>query len=148
MLGAHGIRGWLKIQSYTEPPENLARHRVWTLCGPDGRRGDFEVAQTQFDGRWLKARIEGIDERNAAEALRGLDIEVARDYYREDLVGFRVLNRAGMELGLVGHFIDAPATPIMVVVGASELWVPAVPSHLVRVDLERRVVEVEWPEEL
>jgi len=157
VLGAHGVRGWLKIQSYTDPPENLLQHRIWTLCDLEGRRRPFALAEAEFDGRWLRARLEGVEDRDAAELLRGMDVEVARsalpptaarEYYRDDLIGFRVRNRSGAELGVVSHYVEAPAAPVMVVRGAREHWVPAVPSHLLRVDLERGEIEVDWPEDL
>ena len=59
-----------------------------------------------------------------------------------------VRNRAGVEMGVVSHYVEAPAAPVMVVRGAREHWVPAVPSHLLRVDLERGEIEVDWPEDL
>ena len=155
VLGAHGVRGWLKIQSYTDPPQNLLQHPVWTLCDIEGRTSTHKVADAEFDGRWLRARFEGIEDRDAAELLRGQDIEVARaslpptaerEYYRDDLLGFRVCNRAGVELGQVSHFVDAPAAPVMVVVGVREFWIPAIPRYLRRVNLGQREIEVDWPE--
>jgi 16S rRNA processing protein RimM len=89
--------------------------------------------------------------------LGGADIEVersalpptaAREYYRDDLVGLRVVTVDGRELGHVSHFIDAPVTAVMVVKGANELWIPAVPAHLRRVRLESGEIEVDWPEEI
>jgi 16S rRNA processing protein RimM len=157
VLGAHGLRGWLKIQSHTEPPENLLQYRLWTLSDADGSRTSYELVDAEFDGRWLRARLQGVEDRDAAELLRGRDIEVARaelpptaarEYYRDDLLGFRVRNRAGTELGQLSHYVDAPAAPVMVIRGTREHWVPATPPHLVRVDLEQGEIEVDWPEEL
>ncbi|HVN98897.1 MAG TPA: ribosome maturation factor RimM [Steroidobacteraceae bacterium] len=156
VLGPAGVRGWLKVQSYTDPPENLLRHRSWQLVDAQGRREARTVAESSSDGRWLRARFEGIEDRTAAEMLGGADIEVersalpptaAREYYRDDLIGFRVANGEGRELGRVSHFIDAPAGPLMVVTGARELWIPAQPAHLKRVSLERGEIEVDWPDE-
>ena len=157
VLGATGLRGWLKVQSYTYPPENLLQHSHWELHGFGGRRTAVSVAESAYSGRSLRVRLAGIADRDAADALRWLDIEVARsalpptaarEYYRDDLIGLRVRNREGTELGQVSHFVEAPADPVMVVKGARELWVPAVPRYLVRVDLERGEVEVDWPAEL
>ena len=157
VLGAAGVRGWLKIQSYTDPPENLLLHRSWLLRDAQGRHTVRTLAESSSDGRWLRARFEGIEDRNAAELLGGADIEVersalpptaAREYYRDDMIGFRVANGDGRELGRVSHFIEAPAGPVMVVSGARELWIPALPAHLKRVSLERGEIEVDWPEEL
>ncbi len=157
VLGAAGVRGWLKIQSYTDPPDNLLQHKAWLLADAEGRRAPYQVAEAAFDGRWLRARFAGIEDRDAAELLRGRDIEVEREalpptapreYYRDDLIGFRVANRAGRELGRVSHFVEAPAAPVMVVTGIRELWIPAVPTHLVRVDLAQGEIEVDWPDDL
>ena len=98
-----------------------------------------------------------VEDRNAAELLRGRDIEVARaalpptaerEYYRDDLVGMRVRTRTGAELGRVSHFIEAPAEPVMVIKGVREHWVPAVPRYLRRVDLEQGEIEVDWPDQM
>jgi 16S rRNA processing protein RimM len=157
VLRPAGVRGWLKVQSYTDPPENLLQHRSWLLLDAQGRRTPCTVTEAAFDGRWLRARFEGVEDRGAAELLSGRDIEIersalpptaAREYYRDDLIGLRVVNGEGRELGRVGHFIEAPAAPVMVVTGERELWIPALPSHLRRVDLERGEIEVDWPEEL
>jgi 16S rRNA processing protein RimM len=156
ILGAAGLRGWLKVQSYTDPPEALLRHKRWELRDADGHREAFEVAEAENSGGSLRVRLAGFGDRTAAEAVRGRDIEVprsalpptaAREYYREDLLGLRVRDRSGRELGRVSHFMDAPADAVMVVKGSRELWIPAVPRHLLRVDLACGEVEVDWPAE-
>lgn len=104
ILGATGLRGWLKIQSYTDPPENLLQHQRWELADRDGQRASVEVAEGRFDGRWIRARLAGVEDRDGADALRGRDVEVARsalpptaprEYYRDDLIGLRVRTREG-----------------------------------------------------
>jgi 16S rRNA processing protein RimM len=73
-----------------------------------------------------------------------------KDYYRADLIGCEVVNLAGIRLGLVQHFVETPAQVLMVVRGGRELtgkqefWVPAIPQHLRRVDLEARRIIVDW----
>ena len=157
VLGAVGLRGWVKVQSYTDPPENLLRHKVWELADVQGQRAPYEVAEASFDGRWVRARLAGVADRDAADLLRGRDVEVARsalpptaarEYYRDDLIGLRVRTREGTELGRVSHFLEAPSEPVMVVQGEREHWVPAVPRYLRRVDLRQGEIEVDWPEEL
>jgi 16S rRNA processing protein RimM len=70
----------------------------------------------------------------------------AKDFYRADLIGCEVVNLAGVRLGAVAHFVEIPAHALMVVQGDREYWVPAVPQHLRRVDLESRRVVVDWDE--
>jgi 16S rRNA processing protein RimM len=157
MLGAHGVRGWLKVVSYTEPADNLLQHPLWMLAREGEVGHEYRVRDAGFDGRWLRVSLEGVEDRDAAEALRGLNIEVARaalaptgprEYYRDDLLGFKVSNLAGSALGQVSHFLEAPAAAVMVVRGEREHWIPAAPPHLVKVRLDAGEIVVDWPEEL
>lgn len=125
---------------------------------PNGERVSRGMAETQWQGGKLVARFAGAADRDAAAALRGATIEIERshlpeprerEYYRADLVGLRVRNLDGVELGRVGHFVDAPAGPLMVVRAADgqEHWVPATPEYLRKVDLAAGWIEVSWPVE-
>jgi 16S rRNA processing protein RimM len=69
-----------------------------------------------------------------------------RDFYRADLIGCEVVTLDGTSLGNVQHFIESPAQVLMVVRGTREFWIPAVPQHLRRVDLQARRVVVDWNE--
>jgi 16S rRNA processing protein RimM len=73
-----------------------------------------------------------------------LPTRAAADFYRADLIGFEVVNQDGAPLGVVQHFVDTPAHALMVVRGEREYWVPAMPKHLRRVDLQARRVVVNW----
>ena len=157
VLGAHGLRGWLKVQSYTEPPEGILLYKEWVLREPGRAPRPVKVREHEFDGRWLRVSFEGIADRDAAELLHGALFEVERaqlpptaerEYYRDDLVGCAVRNLEGMALGSVSHFVDAPAGAVMVVKGEREHWVLASPTHLKRVDLAKREIEVDWPADL
>jgi 16S rRNA processing protein RimM len=110
-------------------------------------------------GAGLAARLDGVSERNGAARLTGAVVEVERaalpptgerEYYRADLIGFRVCNLEGASLGTVSHFVDAPRGAVMVTKEADgrEHWVLAAAPHLRRVDLAARLIEVDWPREL
>jgi 16S rRNA processing protein RimM len=157
-LGApFGIKGWIHVESHTDPAVALLEHREWTV-----RRGEtrqrWKVSAARAHGTGLVALLEGIADRTAAAALTGGVIEIERsalpspserEYYRADLEGFSVRNLEGADLGVVSHFVDAPAGAVMVVKSASgaEHWVRAAPPHLQRVDLAARTVVVDWPAE-
>ena len=154
-----GIKGWVHIESYSDPPDGLLRFREWMLKLANGERRLQRVLEGRPHGAGLVAHLEGIDERGGAAALTGALIEVERaalphlaerEYYRADLVGLRVRNLEGAELGTVSHFVDAPAGTVMVAreVSGQEHWVPAAPPHLQRVDLAAGEVLVDWPAEL
>jgi 16S rRNA processing protein RimM len=147
-----GVRGWVKLRSYTDPPERLLDHRQFQLKLGGALRTYAVVADGRSGGR-LTVKLEGVEDRDAAQALRGAVIGVPRselppredgDFYRADLIGCEVVNLAGVRLGAVAHFIEIPAHALMVVRGEREYWVPAVPRHLKRVDLRARQVVVDW----
>ena len=156
-IGApHGIRGWVRVQSFAEPPAGLFEHQPWRLRFADGREERLRVIDASGHGSAWRVALEGVADRAAAQRLTGCLIEVsreelpalqAREHYRDDLLGFEVVNRDGRRLGRVQGFIDAPASPVMVVVGARELWLPALPPCLVRVRAEAREIDVDWPAE-
>jgi 16S rRNA processing protein RimM len=149
-----GIRGWVKLRSYTDPPERLLEHGTLSLR-LGGAWRDYAVEGTGRSGGALTVKLAGVADRTAAEALKGASVGVPRsalppcaagDFYQADLLGCEVVNLAGDRLGVVAHFVQIPTHALMVVRGTREYWVPAVPQHLRRVDLEARRVVVDWEE--
>lgn len=149
-----GVRGWVKLRSYTDPPERLLEHRNLQLR-LGGAWRTYRVEASGRSGGQLTVKLAGIDDRDEAQALRGAQVCVPRgelpprderDFYRADLIGCEVVNLSGVRLGVVRHFVETPAHAVMVVVGTQEFWVPAVPRHLRRVDLAARRVVVDWDE--
>jgi 16S rRNA processing protein RimM len=147
-----GVRGWIKVRSFTDPPERLFEKRRLQLRR-HGSTETYRIESTGRSGGQLTAKLVGVDDRDQAIALRGAAIVVPRsdlpqqasqDFYRADLVGCEVQNLAGLRLGTVQHFVETPAHALMVVKGEQEFWVPAVPQHLRRVDLQARLVIVDW----
>jgi 16S rRNA processing protein RimM len=150
---AHGVRGWLRVQSYTDPPQRLFEWTRWHLQ-PQGLEVKLLEARRQGNG-WI-ARIEGVEERNGAARLTGQMILVerellppaeGREHYRDDLVGFEVTNLEGALLGVVDHYIDTPANAVMVIKGEREHLVPVTREHLRSVERDARKVIVDWPED-
>jgi 16S rRNA processing protein RimM len=148
----YGVRGWIKLRSHTDPPERLLDHRSLRI-GHGSVWRDYRIEANGRSGGALTVKLAGVEDRDQAQALRGAKICVPRselpqrddrDYYRADLVGCDVVNLEGVELGVVHHFIETPAQVLMVVRGTEEIWIPAVPQHLRRVDLQARRVVVDW----
>ena len=144
----------MHIQSFTEPLEGVLDYPVWGLRMGPGPQSSYRLVEGRIQGRGLVARLEGVADRDAAALLRGAMIEVRRsalptpgkrEYYRGDLLGCLVRNLEGVELGKLDHFVDGPASAMMVVAGATEYWIPAIPQYLRKVDLEGRVLSVDWP---
>lgn len=155
--GPFGVKGWVHVQSFTRPPERLFEYSVWHVSVGAGERTPRRLLEGRSHGQHLVARLEDIGDREAAAALRGGRIEVARhelppagerQFYQVDLIGLRVRNLEDVELGVVQHFVDAPANSVMVVRGKREHWVPATRRHLREVDLQAGTITVDWPAEL
>jgi 16S rRNA processing protein RimM len=154
-----GIKGWVHVESHTDPREGLLGYREWMLRLGNGERLARRVVEGRPHAEGLVVHLEGVDDRGGAAALTGAVIEVERarlprllerEYYRADLLGLCVRNLEGAELGTVSHFLDAPAGAVMVTrdAGGREHWVLAAPPHLCRVDLAAREILVDWPAEL
>ena len=152
-----GLKGWLHLESWTSPPEALFDYPVWHLRSPAGARSEAGVAERWVGPNGLEARLEGVNSREGAEPWVGWIIEVPRsalpptapgEHYRVDLIGFRVCNLEGTELGVLERFEDMPASAVMVVRGAErEHWLPVTPQHLKAIDAEARSIRVDWPED-
>jgi 16S rRNA processing protein RimM len=147
-----GVRGWIKIRSFTDPPERLFDHRRLRLGRP-GNWSTYRIESTGRSGGQLTAKLVGIDDRDRAAGLRGATIAVPRselpargdgEFLRADLIGCAVETLAGVALGRVDHFVEIQGRALMVVRGERECWIPAVPQHLRRVDLAARRVVVDW----
>ncbi len=150
----HGIRGWVKVRSDTEPPERLFEHRKLRLK-LRGATPEYRIEAAGRSGGRLTLKFAGVDDRDGAAGLCGASICVPRDslparsdrdHYRADLIGCEVVDLAGARLGALEYFVETPAHAVMVVRGAKEFWIPAVPQHVRRVDLDARRVVVDWKE--
>jgi 16S rRNA processing protein RimM len=150
--GLHGLRGWVKVHSYTAPRENILTYSPWYLY-LGGRWRAMESREGRLQGKGLVARIAGCHDRDEAAGLLGADIAVRRDqlpvaddeYYWTDLEGLRVLTVEGVDLGVVDHLFETGANDVLVVRGARERLIPYLPGPVVRsVDLRSRSMVVDW----
>jgi len=156
VTGPFGVRGWVKVVSYTEPREQILEYPQWRAEQANGAIRELRHAEGRLHGKGLVVRLEGIDDRDAAIALGKPELWVERgelpelgprEHYQADLVGFEVVNLQGAHLGRVDHFLDLPANPVMVVVGERERWLPVGPGLRLRVNAAERRVTVDWDAE-
>ena len=150
-----GIKGWIKVQPYSEDPGTLMDFASWRL-GRGEQQAHYSVEAVQDHGKALVAKLAGIDDRDAAYALRGQEISVAKrdlpppeenEFYWSDLIGLTVVNREGIELGKVDSLMESGANDLLVVKGAREHLIPFVAAFVGKVDLEGGTLEVDWGED-
>ncbi|MDD9885032.1 MAG: ribosome maturation factor RimM [Gammaproteobacteria bacterium] len=154
-----GVKGWLKVHSFTRPAAQILRYRRWLLAGRrDGDWRAFHVTAAREQPPKLFAKLAGVDDRNTVEALTGRWIAVAPaqlealppgEYYWSDLIGLTVVNRDGVELGVVDHLLETGANDVLVVrqerrAGAQELLLPWSPHAIVEVDVAAGRLRVDW----
>ncbi len=161
VVGAHGLRGELRVRLQTETNNNLrAASSVW-LAREEGDPKPVEArVRAVGSGRRGEARLalEGVDSREAAEALRGrlvrghaeqLDPLAAGEYYQYELVGCRVEDGEGRVLGVVSGIWETGAPDVLVVVdganGDRELLIPAAQEILREVDVAARRIVIDAP---
>ena len=156
--GAYGVHGSLRIRPYTQVPEALVGFANWWLR-PRGE-GWRQVARraVKMHSGALVVELEGVASREAAQALKGSEIGVARaelpaaaanEIYLEDLIGLAVVNREGVALGEVRGVTEHGAHPLLQVARPSgttgpERLIPYVPAIVDRVDLGAGRIEVDW----
>jgi 16S rRNA processing protein RimM len=149
----YGVKGWVRVVTFTEAPENLLTYSPWHLHR-DGGWEAVALLEGREHGKGLVVRLEGCDDRDAAAALNGVDIGIYRrqlpapqadEYYWSDLVGLKVLTRHGRLLGVVDHLIETGANDVLVIHGEREHLVPFVRGQVIEsVDLEAGVIRVDW----
>ena len=152
--GAFGVRGEVKLESYADPLRAIARYQPWTLRDARGNERPCDGAKVREGGKGLIAVLPGIEDRDAAEALRGTEILVPRsalpppapgEYYWIDLEGLRVVNLEGADFGVVSHLFNNGANDVLVAKGERERMLPFVqPAYVRSVDFDAGVITVDW----
>lgn len=154
VVGAFGIRGEVKIESFTEPLAAVLRYQPWTLRDVRGGERQVEGVRGRQTPKGLVARLPGVDDRDQAEALRGSELWVPRsalpppaagEYYWVDLEGLRVQTVDGVELGRVAYLFDNGANDVLVVQGERERMLPFIePQVITAVDFDAGLITVDW----
>ena len=152
---SHGVQGWMNLQYFTDPPENILLYPHWHI----NKKGLWQPiqAQSQRKGGKLLAKLEGIDTPEAARAYTQSLIAVPRsdlpdlaadDYYWSDLVGCEVRNTEGHYLGSVKELMETGANDVLVLTHKGKLQlVPYLEHVIVRVDLNANSILVDWAED-
>ncbi len=155
----HGVKGWLKLQSWTSPAENIlefANLLVESENGPERLRID----QSRWQGSNLLVRFQGYDDPERSRKLTGLDVAVesnalaelaAGEFYWHQLQGLQVVSLAGEIFGRVSRLLETGANDVLVVepdagsMDDRQRLIPYVWEQVVRrVDLEAGVIQVDW----
>ena len=154
VLGPFGVKGWIKIQPYTERPGSLAQYPAWWMRIAQDDWREFQPEESEQHGQHLVARMRGFVNRDEAAQFSGAEIAVCRDalpeagageFYRSDLVDLKVVNLSGEELGRVKELFDNGAHDILrLECAGGERLLPFIASVVKEVDVDAGEIRVDW----
>ena len=155
IAGIFGLRGELKVESYTEPRDGICGYTPWLLRQGGAADGLVErvVEEGRAHGRGVVVRLQGVTDPDLARALIGSEVLVPRDqlpptaegeHYWDDLEGMEVVTVGGVKLGEVDHLFETGANDVLVVKGERERLIPYIPGVIVAVDEAARTIRVDW----
>ena len=156
VAGAFGIKGWLKLHTFTESPDSLDAYASWLLKSDKGWQ-EFELEDFAVNVKGVVAKLKGCDDRSAAEKLIKCDIGIPRDALEDagegevfwfDLIGCDVVNIAGEKLGKIETLLETGANDVLVVkMGTEEILIPYLDDVVLKVDRESKLVTVNWTQD-
>jgi 16S rRNA processing protein RimM len=159
VCAAYGVRGALKVRTFTAAPEGLLAYAAWWLRAKAEWR-EFAVLESRRHGETIVASLRGLENREAALKWRGAEVAVPRaalpplspgEVYLDDVLGSIVVNRQGATLGRVAGFIETGVHPVLRVADdatGAERLIPMVPAFVDSVDVAAARVVVDWPSDI
>jgi len=165
ITGYYGVKGWVKIYSYTEPRENIVHYSALKI--KRSKKGeqwqDIRLDNGKVHGKGVVAHFVGYDDRDIAAGLIGAELAVYRsdfkatakdEYYWSDLIQLTVVNLDGVELGQVERLLETAANDVLVIKPvqhdsgqkvAAEILIPFIQGNYVKkVDLDAGIITVDW----
>ena len=153
----HGIKGWAKVISFTDPIENILSYKKWIISDNETEK-TYCLEDSRIQGNKIVIKLEGVNNRDDADLLKNLQIEVNRSdlpkldensYYWEDLVDFNVIDIKGMHVGKVDSLFRTGSNDVLVIINETKqrLLVPFIMEEVIKyVDLDKELISIDWAE--
>jgi len=147
-----GVRGWLKVFSYTRPLTNILDYSPWQLQ-QNGQVRSVNLVAGKKHGKGIIVQLEHCADRDTALEFVGADIVIDREdlppaeedeYYWSDLIGLSVFNLEGVNLGQVQQIVETGANDVLVLKGERERLIPFRNQVVKNVDLAQGIITVDW----
>lgn len=154
--GVFGIKGWVKVFSFTGDRGNILDYSPWQLKKADLSK-TINVVDGALQGKLVVAALEGITDRDQAASLIGWDIFISPDqrpqaadgeYYWSDLLSLQVETKEGVPLGVIDSLLETGANDVVIVKGERERAIPFIQGQsIVSIDLQQGKMIVDWDPE-
>jgi len=150
----YGIKGWLRVISFTDPKENILQYQPWWI-NKDQQWQQIYVEDGRLHGKDIIIKLPNINDRELAKSYTNIDNMIDQEqlpklandeYYRSDLEGLMVIDKSGQELGRVNHLIATGANDVLVL--EKNIMIPYIDEVIIKVDLEEKIIMVDWELEL
>jgi 16S rRNA processing protein RimM len=152
-----GVRGWLKIQTFTEDAESVVHYQPWLVADADGHFSPLAIEQVECKHGRLLAKIVGVDTPEAARLYTGRMLNIPRsalpklkqdEFYWSDLKGLTVIDHHGVQLGTVSDLMETGSNDVLIVTvmnSQKQTAIPYLPGQVVKsVNLASQEIHVEW----
>lgn len=150
----YGVKGWLKIHTYTEFGDNILKFHPWFLQKNNGPWVSIQIENSRLHNKGIIVKFPGIDTPEQARLLTGSLIGVTQDqlpplgkneYYWSDLIGLTVINQNGQVLGKVSYLMETGSNDVLVVKGEKEHAIPyLLGRYITSIDLTKQEIHVDW----
>ena len=145
IVNTHGVRGEVKINPWADSPEFLKKLKTLYIGGEA-----LKVIESRVHKGFLLAKLVGVDDVNAAMALKNKTVYIARkdvklpkgSFFIADIIGAKVVDENGVELGVLADVLEMPAQNIYLVKGEREIMIPAVEEFILNTDVKNKVITV------
>ena len=145
IVNTHGVAGEVKIEVWLDSPRFMRKFKRLFIDG-----SPMEMQSSREHKGFVLAKLEGVDDVNSAMALKGKTVFIHRDdvklprghFYLQDILGAKVIDEDGNEIGLLTDIMETPASRIYVVKGEKEHLIPAVPEFILSTDADTGIIKV------
>ena len=150
----YGVRGWIKVITYTEFGANILSYQPWYLSPNHNEQVEVILEDSRIQNDTVLIKIKDLETPEEVGRFSGRDIFIKRDqlpslkkneYYWSDLVGLTVINKEGKDLGKVIYLMSTGSNDVLVVKAEKEHGIPYIwGSVVLNVDLNKKEILVDW----
>lgn len=148
----YGIKGWIKIISFTDPKEKILQYKPWWI-EKNHRWQQIYIEDSKWHGKDIIVKLHDINDCDQAKTYTNIDINIQHDqlpklpkgeYYWSDLKGLTVIDKSDKKLGVVDHLMETGSNDVLVIKNGKQHLIPYIDDVIIEVDLKKKIIKVDW----